>query len=100
MSDAKHTRGPWRRQAKTGAKRFRIVDAAGHQVADANHFNVDAEANADLLAAAPELLDALNELDAALNAAWSAGALPASVISAELAQRCRAAVAKATGSVS
>lgn len=58
----RHTTSPWKRQAKTGPNRFRIVDAQGHQVADANTYNEQAESNADLIAAAPELLASLSRL--------------------------------------
>lgn len=46
---AKRTPRPWKRQAKTGLNRWRIVDAEGHQVADVNHYNIDAEGNAEFV---------------------------------------------------
>jgi uncharacterized protein YcgI (DUF1989 family) len=45
----KRTPGTWKRQAKTGPNRWRIVDAEGHQVADVNHYNIDAEGNAEFV---------------------------------------------------
>lgn len=58
----KFTPGPWKRQTRTGANRWRTVDARGHQVADINHYNEQAEHNADLIAAAPELYQSLLEM--------------------------------------
>jgi hypothetical protein len=47
-----HSPLPWKRQSKTGANRWRIVDADGRQVADINHYCEKAEANmARILAA-------------------------------------------------
>ena len=105
--DTKHTPGPWKRQAKTGVNRWRIVDATGHQVADANYFNVDAEANADLIASAPSLLEALQGMHTALSIALAGKdgkqyanleARSGSFLSmAPLMEAAEAAIARATG---
>jgi len=92
MSAAKHTPGPWKREAKTGRNRFRITDARGHQVADTNTYNEDAEANADVIAAAPELLEALQELVDGMTDVEDSESC--------VLFRARAAIAKATGSTS
>lgn len=49
LPEAKNTPTPWKRQAKTGANRWRIVDENGHQVADVNHYNADAEGNVEFI---------------------------------------------------
>ncbi len=96
MSEAKHTPGPWKHEGHgdiTGTENGRKYDVA------CVYLRIQAgrqEANASLIAAAPDLLDALVAIDNALRAAWSNGSLPDSVIPAELAQQCRAAIAKAT----
>lgn len=58
--ETKHTKGPWH----TGGKDDRVIYAAdGYAVGNANVFHSkhegDEEANARLMAAAPELLEAL-----------------------------------------
>ncbi len=55
------------------------------------------EAAKRVLAQRDELLVALKAVDGALREAWSAGTLPASVIPAHVAQRCKAVIAKVEG---
>jgi hypothetical protein len=71
MADqAQHSPGPWaiRTQPVEGT-RVEVTDAEGHWVADARAWNgrgpkiATQEANAHLIAAAPELLEALREID-------------------------------------
>jgi len=64
---AKHTLGPW---THTGREFNDVIDTEGDLVAVALHLRVgktersirEAEANARLIAAAPDLLDALNAM--------------------------------------
>lgn len=91
--NAKHTPGPWKRQARNGVNRLRIVDAKGRQVADANHYNERGEENADLLAAAPELLAVARELVRQFGRVSPIGTGGLY----ELIQDANAAIAKATG---
>lgn len=93
MSEAKHTPGPWQYLPESPENCAAIVAKTAFVC---EFFCGPAEANARLIAAAPDLLDALVAIDNALRAAWSNGSLPDSVIPAELAQQCRAATAKAT----
>ena len=90
--NAKHTPGPWNNDCSGN-----ITHQDGQPIAFVNWTAYDAgQANASLIAAAPDLLEALVAIDNALRAAWSNGSLPDSVIPAELAQQCSAAIAKAT----
>lgn len=58
----KHTPGPWE-AAKKGYPTTRIEASTGQIICDVNsiHFSGTGEANAKLIAAAPELLEALIE---------------------------------------
>ena len=108
MSEAKHTPGPWL-IAKTdaasfvyalndsGYNRFWAHVIGGKLRRGKSTSKVETEANARLIAAAPDLLEALVAIDNALRTAWSNGSLPDSVIPEKLAQQCSAAIAKATG---
>ena len=100
MSNAKHTPGPWSSSMWTddvaGAVGWSIVCGdAGHRV-PTNTFETDdeeeAEANARLIAAAPELLEALQAYDA-----WADKTPPHDQELKVLRERIRAAIAKATG---
>ena len=92
---SKHTQGPWHTASDaTGGLKYIVFDAAGWTVADAKvfhgHHNAGAaDANARLIAAAPELLDALQCL-ANYVGGWDApDGHPCAI--------ARAAIAKATG---
>ena len=61
MSNVKHTPGPWRIDPGPGFSRNRIEDADGICVAFAWGLGLEADANARLIAAAPDLLVALKE---------------------------------------
>lgn len=57
MSGAKHTRGPWRvlrRGNQTGTRSVLVVGRANQPICEPKNFD-----DADLIAAAPELLEAL-----------------------------------------
>lgn len=83
---AKHTPGPWEKfEDKNGVVR---VGGAEHSVASINNPFLDNEANARLIATAPELLEALKE---ASNQLTSDGHCPALIASID------AVIAKATG---
>lgn len=95
MSAPKHTAGPWevrfrfgRQTTVSGRQRYPICDTGTAPVVEANHGRE--EANARLIAAAPDLLEALQWLVATTedpDAAHQGRAL----------DEARAAIAKATG---
>ncbi len=89
-----HTPGPWKTQTHISLDRMEIRDANGRRIAEcAMDFPMSAkthDANASLIAAAPELLEALQEIvTAADGEGWSQ--LDASFTKA------RAAISKAIG---
>jgi len=96
MSDAKHTPGPW--AVSTQGVGFEVDSADGWQVAQAQQRHEDGRgkeatmrlANARLIAAAPELLEALT--DVSNQARHSDYDWPV-----ELSRAVSAAIAKATG---
>lgn len=100
MSAAKHTPGPWRLRAAAGSRSlWRIVNAAGRVIGTISRpfQGVDAaDADARLIAAAPELLEALQ-------AAYDALAISYPLHSCDMDKRgailgqARAAIAKAEG---
>lgn len=92
--EKKHTPGPWKAQTHISLDRMEIRDANGRRIAEcAMDFPMSAkthDANASLIAAAPELLEALQEIvTAADGEGWSQ--LDASFTKA------RAAISKASG---
>lgn len=101
MSQAKHTPGPWDFYTKPQPNGCPIVGARGLMVAMLAHsINYEdqkqvAIANARLISAAPELLEALILLEAEMVASGNANATdfgwPLAI------QKTRAAIAKATG---
>lgn len=99
MSSAKHTPGPWKWRSG-----YNGMDGVGEEIFthDRNDgmwlaYGSNQEANARLIAAAPELLAALERCDLAF-ADWQVGVVPGRPedILALIAQ-VRAALAKATG---
>ena len=64
--EKKHTPGPWKTQTHISLDRMEIRDANGRRIAEcAMVFPMSAkthDANASLIAAAPELLEALQEI--------------------------------------
>lgn len=97
MSTTKHTPGPWEAEVRTPIG-ITYVWQGGTENAIAKVYAgviEDAEANARLIAAAPELLDALQSLlarvssDIIANQCWH-----------EEQRAARAAIAKATGNTS
>lgn len=106
MNNFKHTKGPWRlnefhvnREGLTvcelvtndNSKRIARID--GH-VLDSCKASNEAKANARLIAAAPEMLEALKFLKASLTAKRTEDACH---ITLAMAQKMNAAIAKATG---
>ena len=110
----KHTQGPWavgRGATVYGADGYEIADAAqgphlhashagadGHWASTPNaHTERDIEeefANANLIAAAPDLLEALKEVTELLNAVLGLSSEPSH---GSIAAKARAAIAKAEG---
>jgi hypothetical protein len=100
-AETKHTPGPWRYHLGRGANpRFHIQDVGGYQIASttelvrhkqAHEENEAREANARLIAAAPELLEALTAL---LEASETIDAYED--LLSEPERKARAAIAKAT----
>jgi len=64
MTNAKHTKGPWKYALNVGPTKALIVEADGSTVVECSNRVHDSrfEANARLIAAAPELLAALTTL--------------------------------------
>ena len=108
MSEFKGTPGPWlARQFHTGRGAVHgwwvidsIPDQDGRIVANAicqvSATNDDADANAKLLAAAPDLLGALVEATLSLSA-WAADCSHPTPATSMAIDRAKAAIAKATG---
>ena len=61
MSEVKHTPGPWRYESTSGSNYARIFLSANEEDGD-NLRGYCGEANARLIAAAPELLEALQHI--------------------------------------
>lgn len=101
MTNTQHTPGPWTALGRDGYNSIIIrAEHASHWPALVPEFNEIArdpeqEANARLIAAAPDLIDALRDIVARIDC-YDAGRCPPS-----LAERCReialAAIAKAEG---
>ena len=86
---SKHTPGPWIVVSR-GMFSPKVVDANSLGICHTTYAPTGAEANARLIAAAPDLLEALKEIvDAADGAGWEQ--LDPSF------KKARAAIAKATG---
>lgn len=103
MPEHKHTPGPWSRMLDKNG-RHQIIAGGVTRIADLWSPPVgSSEANANLIHSAPDLLEALEELDAMYARAWdtTTGALwfsPESVAKFEEAhEKACAAIAKATG---
>ncbi len=98
--DTKHTPGPWRvYRAPNGGPIIGIGGADGWGVTDP-HFRLwndggEREANASLIAAAPDMLEALKENEKGL--AILAGQFPDHLGIRQDLERTRAAIAKAEG---
>ena len=95
----KHTPGPWHIGVRTFHAGRDVYGPKGEPVAvadDAITATPEAEANARLIAAAPDLLAALEALTACASMSGPAGTT-AYLISNERMQAARAAIAKATG---
>lgn len=90
---AKHTPGPWWVDAKSfgGVETFTVRNEAGKEVASGQHIATRRKADARLIAAAPELLEALRGLLHKLDIPQQAMGLAADIY------RARAAIAKAEG---
>ena len=88
-----HTPGPWS-VGREGWKHQSVYSASGRFLADVSLFYDDAEANARLIAAAPDLLEALQLLDQAHNGPWTGPEQLGYIRIAE--EKARAALAKAT----
>ena len=92
---SKHTPGPW---VVKGDKVYALDDCEHHPVADCttNHTcrdEWDVEANAQLIAAAPDLLDMLNKVLPLVAFAYDKGLADAEIIGRDI----ESAIAKATG---
>jgi hypothetical protein len=80
----RHTPGPWRTDRPYDAPSIYVIAGEGATLTRVASVRDAHKANARLIAAAPELLEALQGLVLALPAGWSM-------------QAARAAIAKATG---
>lgn len=92
MSDAKHTPGPWGVDPK---RSFRVLDVSDNTICSTgscDHIRDQWEANAHLIAAAPDLLSACEEaFDAMHDDGHERMGMGRAI------EACRAAIAKAKG---
>lgn len=104
MDNSQHTPGPWKATWHNGGRFLSIRSGEYVGVARVNTTNIDRDANALLIAAAPELLSALIELSSMYARTWDRadGALvmmPDGIARFEAAHAAaQAAIAAATGS--
>lgn len=91
MSTAKHTPGPWS-VISEGMASPKVVDGAGFGICHTTYAPTGAEANARLISASPDLLEALK-----LVAPHIPGIIAMGWLSAEQTDSIRAAIAKAEG---
>ena len=93
---AEHTPGPWMKSTHGGISKYSIWSSSGQHIADTNTTkSIGFErcaANASLIAAAPDLLEALEDCVAVMDRELAG----LKVIQPELSA-ARAAIAKATG---
>ena len=94
----KHTPGPWHRNVAPATKYTVIFAGRNEHIAAIRHAKIgdEAEANHDLIAAAPDLLAAL-ENAANVLAALATGQLEKIERDSPALMKCRAAIAKAKG---
>lgn len=100
MSTAKHTPGPWFANFEAGRYVITYQGAFGpyRALAITGGFHPDHEGNARLIAAAPELLEALTAAtDALAGGLWDSPTKDEHELCNEVIDACRAAIAKATG---
>lgn len=90
MEGFKGTKGPW--NVQFGDEIYAGDGVDNEQVATANDCH-----DADLISAAPQLLEALQSIDAQLRVAWDEGRLPWNVIDTETMRATKAALNKALG---
>ena len=91
MSEAQHTPGPWRADSTNVSERYRYVLGGRRLICRITKGDGESEANARLIAAAPELLEALIAAEQAFVEHGIPLACHASLF------QIRAAIAKATG---
>ncbi|MGP5757726.1 hypothetical protein [Pseudomonas aeruginosa] len=97
---SKHTPGPWH---VGGPNKCTIYDKHGQRLANSfegvmatQRTDSECEANARLIAAAPELLEALKGMLEVYGGQYNDDCLPKSSSELDLIQQARAAIAKAT----
>ena len=88
---SKHTPGPWRYEYEPGYCGELLAEASGTTLAE--FVTEPSEANARLIAAAPELLEALK----LMVEQFTKGSAPSTVKDSEARIKAHAAIAKATG---
>ncbi len=94
--NTQHTPGPWKPLKTFGGVTI-ILDHEDKSVAYLRGYKHPYKANARLIAAAPELLEALAEMYAESEKAMQSLGIP--MLSADWHEKARAAIAKATGDV-
>lgn len=95
--EAEHTPGPWTHELQSGSEYIYEVMAAGYYVATAHDGAMgksNAEANARLIAAAPDLLEALQEAAVLIEGVLMIHGTPEAD---STGHKVRAAIAKTTG---
>lgn len=103
MSAAQHAPGPWKAVIYGGWDAPRVWSDSGSVALLQHHYSgpAVAEANARLIAAAPDLLNVVCEMEAfseaALNDCIDANDEQGRIVWLARMEHCRAAIAKATG---
>ena len=97
MTQGKHTSGPWVVVARTDYHVARITDQDGEPVAFTSAMNRQSEANAHLLAAAPDLLGELKRMVEHFEVFASDHSMEASTETWSALHCAKAAIAKAEG---
>ncbi len=90
MQNSAHTEGEWNVEAKN------LIKCNGEQIGSANSMIDEYEANAKVMAAAPDLLKALDELQHEVQMQCSIGSDPRFLKMCELWQNAKQAINKAT----
>lgn len=97
MTQTKHTQGPWRTSLTEGQRAWNVSsEATGRTVAIVSDWSPEAEANARLIAAAPELLEALKSARFAIQVTLDSGLVTEKNVRSTL-NHIDAAIAKAEG---
>ena len=99
MTQGKHTPGPWRyAPTNTETVSHLVRCSEGYAVADVTHwFDLPVDANARLIAAAPDMLEALQSAQESIATFIGVHGYPFESGAGDVLREVNAAIAKATG---